>query len=81
MGLQEENHLYGKVEAYNSRLVAKVYSKKNWFQYQEIFLLVAMLKSIKVLLSITMHLHYDILKMDVMTTFLNDYLNESICMM
>ena len=40
-----------------------------------------MLKFIRILLFITTNLDYEILKMDVKTTFLNDNLNESIYMM
>ena len=42
--------------------------------------MVAILKSIKVLISIIVYLNYEICHMDVKTTFLNDYLDESIHM-
>ena len=40
-----------------------------------------MLKSIRVLISIAVHLNYEIWKMDVKTTFFNNNLDESIYMM
>ena len=42
--------------------------------------MVAILKSIEVLLYISIYLNYEICHMDVKTTFLNDYLDESIHM-
>ncbi|RVX11305.1 Copia protein [Vitis vinifera] len=73
-----------KLESMNSnqaRLVAKGYSQKPSFDYDETFVLVAMLKSNRILLSIVAHLDYEIWKMDVKTRFLNDNLDESIYMM
>ena len=71
----------GKIETYIARLVAKGYSQKPGFDYEEIFPPVAMLKSIRIILSITTHLDYEIWQMDVKTTFLNSDLEESIYMM
>ncbi|KAA3484053.1 gag/pol protein [Gossypium australe] len=62
----------GKVETYKARLVAKD---------EETFSLVAMLKSIHILLSIAVAFDYEICQIDVKTFFLNDYLEESIYMM
>ena len=50
----------GKVEIYKARLVAKDYNQKLGFNYEETFTPVAMLKSIRILLSITVHLNYEI---------------------
>ena len=50
----------GKIETYIARLVAKGYSQKPGFDYEEIFPPVAMLKSIRIILSITTHLDYEI---------------------
>ena len=49
--------------------------------YKETFSPVAMLKSIRILLSIAASLDYEIWQMDVKMAFLNGYLNESIHMM
>ena len=62
-------------------MVAKSYNQKLGFDYEETFAPGAMLKSIIILLSIAAYLDYEIWKMDVKATFLNDDLEESIYMM
>ena len=62
----------GKVEAYKARLLAKGYSQKLGFDYDETFAPVVMLKYIRILLSIVMYLDYEIWKMNVKIAFLND---------
>ena len=64
----------GKVETYNARLVEKSYNQKLGFDYEETFSPVAMIKSIRILISIATYYDYEIWKMDVKTTFLNGYL-------
>ena len=71
----------GKVETFKARLVAKGFTQKEGIDYDETFSPVAMLKSIRILLSIAAHLDYEIWQMDVKTTFLNESLDESIYMM
>ena len=70
----------GKVETYKAKLVAKGYSQKPGFDYEVTFAPVAMLKSIRILLSIAAHLDYEIWKIDVKIVFLNGNLDESIYM-
>ena len=60
MGLQEEKMVDGKVEIYKARMIAKGYSQKPGFDYEETFAPVAMLKSTKILLSIVAYLDYEI---------------------
>ena len=60
--------------------MAKSYSKKSGFDYEETFSLLAMIKSIRILLSIAAYYDYEIWKMDVKTAFLNGYLEENIYM-
>ena len=50
----------GKIETYMARLVAKGCNQKPGFDYEEIFALIAMLKSIGIILSIAEHLDYEI---------------------
>ena len=58
--------------------MAKGYTQKEGFDYKETFTPVAMIKSIKILLSIITHMDYEIWQMDVKTAFLNGSLDETI---
>ena len=60
----------GKVETLKPRLVVKRYTQKEGIDYEETLSLEAMLKSIRILLSIAAHYDYEIWKMDVKTAFL-----------
>ena len=70
----------GKVETFKARLVVKRYTQIEGIDYEKIFSPVAMLKSIRILLAITVKLDYEIWQMDVKTAFLNDNLEEDIYM-
>ena len=65
-----------KLETFKARLVTKGYTQKEGVDYEETLSPV----SIRILLSIDVSLDYEIWQMDVQTTFLNDYLEEYICM-
>ena len=71
----------GLVKTFKARLVAKWFNQKERINYEETFLPVAMLNSIRVLLSIAPHFNYEICQMDIKTIFLNDNLEEDIYMM
>ena len=71
---------YGKVETFKARLVAKGYTQKEGIDYEKTFSPVAMLKSIWILLSIVVHIDYEVWQMDVKTAFLNGSLEENIHM-
>ncbi|MCV5002720.1 reverse transcriptase domain-containing protein, partial [Escherichia coli] len=58
--------------------MAKGYTQKEGIDYEETFSPVAMLKSIRILLSIAASLDYEIWQVDVKTAFLNGYLEEEI---
>ncbi|PKI73953.1 hypothetical protein CRG98_005646 [Punica granatum] len=70
----------GKVETYKARLVAKGYRQKLGVDYEETFLPVSMLKSIRIMLAIAAHYDYEVWQMDVKTAFLNGYIEEDIFM-
>ena len=71
----------GKVETFKARLVAKGYMQKEGIDYEETLSPVAMLKSIRILLSIAASLDLEIWQMDIKTAFLNGSLDEGIYMM
>ena len=50
----------GKVETYKARLVAKGYRQRYGIDYDEIFSLMAMLKSIQIMLALAAHFDYEI---------------------
>ncbi|KAA0034863.1 gag/pol protein [Cucumis melo var. makuwa] len=70
----------GKVQTFKARLVAKGYTQVEGVDYEKIFSSVAMLKSIRILLSIAAYFDYEIWQMYVKTTILNDNLEETIYM-
>ncbi|KAH9670955.1 hypothetical protein KPL70_017162 [Citrus sinensis] len=69
-----------RVETFKVRLVAKGFTQKEGIDYEETFSSVAMLKFIRILLSIAAVLDYEIWQMDVKTAFLNGHLEENIYM-
>ena len=75
---KKKTDMEGNVIAYKARLVAKGCCKKQGVYYDETFSLVAMLKSIRILLAIAAHYDYEIWKMDVKTTVLNGNLIEEV---
>ena len=60
MDLQEERGFYGKVQTFKAQLVAKGYIQKEGFDYEDTFSPVAMIKSIRILVSIAAHIDYEI---------------------
>ena len=70
-----------RLKPLKARLVAKEYTQKEGIDYKETFSPVAMLKSIKILLSIIAHYDYKIWQTDVKTAFLNGNLEKKIYIM
>ena len=70
-----------KVETFKARLVAKRCTQKEGIDYEETFSPVAMLKSIRILLSIAADYDYEIWQMVIKTAFQNGNLEEEIYMM
>ena len=60
--------------------MAKDYTQVEGVDYEETFSLVAMLKFLRILLSIATYYDYEIWQMDVKTAFLNGNLEETIYM-
>ena len=60
IGLQEEDWSDGQVETYKTRLVVKNFRQKPDVDYEETFLPVAMLKSIRIMLAVAAFHDYEI---------------------
>ena len=67
------------VTIYKARIVAKGFRQVQGVHYNEIFSLVSILKSVRIMLAIVAF--YEIWQMDVKTTFLNGFLEEELYMM
>ena len=80
MNLQKKTHIEGNVITYKARLVAKGYHQRHGIDYDETFSLLAMLKSIRILLAIAAHCDYEVWKMDVKMAFLKGNLSKDVCM-
>ena len=68
------------METFKARLVAKGYTQKEGFDYKESISHVAMIKSIRILLSIIAHMNYEIWQIDIKIAFLNGSFDETIYM-
>ncbi|GJR43079.1 retrotransposon protein, putative, ty1-copia subclass, partial [Tanacetum coccineum] len=70
----------GNINTYKARLVAKGFTQTYRVDYEETFLPIADIRSIRILIAIAAFYDYDIWQMDVKTAFLNGYLDEDIYM-
>ena len=68
----------GKVETFKAKLVAIGYTQREGIDYEETFLPVAILKSIRIFLSIAACFDFKIWQIDFKTAFLNGNLEEDI---
>ena len=69
------------VTIYKARLVTKGFRQVQGVEYDEIFSLITMLKSVQIMLAIAAFYDYEIWQMDVKTAFLNGFLEEELYMM
>ncbi|KAD4888008.1 hypothetical protein E3N88_20081 [Mikania micrantha] len=77
---KRKTDMHGNVHTYKARLVAKGFTQTQGVDYDETFSLVAMIKSIRILLAIAAYYDYEIWQMDVKTAFLNGHLSEDVYM-
>ena len=68
----------GSVENYKARFIAQDFSQKESINYEETFAHVAMYTTIRFVISLAYVLGWNILQMDVKTTFLNDEVKEEV---
>nr|GEX32991.1 putative retrotransposon Ty1-copia subclass protein [Tanacetum cinerariifolium] len=80
INLQEEDRNEREVHTYKARLVAKGYTQMHKIDYEETFLPIAKIKSIRIMLAIVAFHNYEIWQMDVKTAFLNGKLIEDVFM-
>ncbi|KAL8157980.1 hypothetical protein AgCh_002619 [Apium graveolens] len=77
---KKKTDMDGKVQTYKVRLVAKGFKQIHGIDYDETFLLVIVIKSIRILLSIVAYFDYEIWKMDFKNYFLYGSLEQDVYM-
>lgn len=70
----------GSVERYKARLVAKDFTQIFGIDFNETFVLVAKLNTIRALISIAANLNWSLYQLDVKNAFLNENLDEEVYM-
>ena len=79
-GFKKKIDVDGNIHIYKAQLVAKGFKQIQGVDYDETFSPVAMLKSIRIILTIAISYNYEIWQMDVKTAFLNGNLSEDVYM-
>ncbi|GKE08910.1 retrovirus-related pol polyprotein from transposon TNT 1-94 [Tanacetum coccineum] len=69
---------HGIITKNKARLVAQSYSQEERIDYDETFLLVASIESIRIFLAFATHMNFIIFQMDVKSAFLNGKLKENV---
>jgi hypothetical protein len=77
---KKKKDMDANVHIYKARLVTKGFRQVQGVDYDETFSLVAMLKSIRIILAIAAYFDYEIWQMDVKIAFLNGNLDEDVYM-
>ena len=70
----------GSIKWYKVQLVAKGYTQEERIDYEDIFLLVVRITSVRLILAIIAYIDLELYWMDVKTAFLNGELDEEIYM-
>ncbi|CAD6993124.1 unnamed protein product [Ceratitis capitata] len=70
----------GKIERRKARLVAKGYSQKYGINYSQTFAPVARLDTVRLLLALAVHFKLTVWQFDVVTAYLNGFLEEEVLM-
>ena len=68
----------GKIEIHKARLVVKGYKQQHGREYEEVFVPVARMETVRAVLSITTQNKWKVYQMDVKSTFLNGVLMEEV---
>ena len=69
---------HGTVNRNKSRLIGQGYTQAEKIDFDETFVPVAKLESIRILLTIASHLNFKLYQMDVKSAFLNEMLQEEV---
>ena len=78
---KKKNDMDGNIHIHKAWLVAKGFRQVQGVDYDDTFSLIAMLKSVRIILSIAAYFDYEIWQMDVKTSFLNGNMTEDVYMM
>ena len=73
-----KQEIYGSVEKYKARFVAREFSQVKGIDYEETFAPVARYSSIRSILALLVQMGWQIHQMDVKTTFLNGVIEEEV---
>ena len=75
-----KNDSPGNIERHKARLVAKGFTQREGIDYTETFSPISKKDSLRIIMALVVHFDFDLLQMDVRTTFLNGNLEEEVYM-